>query len=237
MTRGGGYSRIRPLVGTNGATLLTQLTKTSITTAVAVMLAVSLAACTDRDAVPPSAGAEWAEQIATVKQQASSDLERAILEDNVIERGEYEAAVAEYISCQTAEGVDVTPIQGANSLYTYKYVVDGNDETGKFSPELADSRQAAVDKISEQCSLGTVYLIEPVYGGMVSNPNNDDIYELTASCLVRHGVVPAPFSGDDFREWLASLPENGGAPAASGKSWDIDVETPDFSGCQADPLG
>lgn len=182
------------------------------TIAAGIVCGLLAAACAGSSPPESNGSAEpdgaYAADLRRARSGARSDLERAVLEDLVIERFEYEQAIDAYITCMTTSGIDVGT----------------NDQGGYYSfvaPGILD------DDADARCREGTIDLIEPIFVGLVRNPNKQDFAELRTGCLKRRGVVDDSYTveqfGSDARSSFVTAP--------------FDPEDPDFLACLSNPSG
>ncbi|PWC05706.1 hypothetical protein DCE94_05510 [Agromyces badenianii] len=74
------------------------------------------------------------------------------------------------------------------------------------------------------CADGATTLIEPLYGSVTLNPDNEDYQQIIAECLVRKDVVDAGYTKSDFMRDL-------------GTSADFLTENPVGADCIVNPKG
>lgn len=55
-----------------------------------------------------------------------------------------------------------------------------------------------IDRIHDDCQKQTAGTVELIFTGMKKNPQNEDITEVMAACLVRSKLAPAGYSGADY---------------------------------------
>lgn len=141
---------------------------------------------------PASADGPYAEDFRQARELATSDFERAALEDGKVTREEYEEAMQRYVSCIRDSGgsVELTDQSGY-----YVYEISGNIEH--------------YDRVSGECSMGTTVLIEPLYVDILMNPEKLDPDEALARCYVEAGLMEAPFSAQDLRDLMTAAGASG----------------------------
>ncbi len=118
-------------------------------------------------------------------QQATTDLERKILEDYVITRDEYLEVKNLTIACIRSYGL-IAELQDTG-LGMFQMMVGGS-----WDEEL-------VDEAVENCESKGFIAIESLYVATLTNPQNRNLDDLKAECLVAVGFVTAPFTGADYR--------------------------------------
>lgn len=136
---------------------------------------------------PASTDDPYAEDLRQAKEFATSDFERAVLEDGKVTRSEYEEAVQRYVSCIRDGGGSVEPV----------------DQSGYYVYEISGDIDH-YDAISDGCSMGTNNLIEPLYVDILRNPEKLDPDEAVARCYVAAGLVKAPFNAQDLRDLMTA---------------------------------
>jgi hypothetical protein len=172
---------------------------------VAAGVIVAVGACSSEESTDDN---PYAAEFAAGLERATSDFEREVLSDLEITRAEYEEAVSRYVECAAEQGLSVAPVpQGG--YYTFS-----------FRP-TSDS-----DRIMDECRPGTIDVIEPIYVSTVRNPNNENLEDLQAACLVRKGLAPAGFTGEDYHEAMFGGPE---------PDFPFDTEDPRFRECLTNP--
>ncbi len=134
----------------------------------------------------------YSEDFRQAKELATSDLERAVLEDGKVTRSEYEEAMQRYVACIGDGGSSVT-LKEQGGYYVYQ--VSGDIEH--------------YDQISEGCARGTTVLIEPLYVDVLTNPDRLDPDEALARCYVAAGLVAAPFGAQDLRDLMTAAGADG----------------------------
>lgn len=155
-------------------------------------------------------GGSYAAMFEQARQEATSDFERQVLEDNQITRAEYEEAVQRFVKCFTDKGINVK--------------AEDQDGFYRFSTTAADD--ARFQQEEGTCAEGTVALIEPLYIQTQQNPNNQDMSQLTADCLVNTGLADPSFDGEKLDELMAQ---------GQNAKWPFDTEDPRFPQCINNP--
>ncbi len=141
---------------------------------------------------PAPATNPYAEDFRQAKEFATSDFERAVLEDGEITRAEYEEAMQRYVSCIRDGGGNVE-LKDQSGYYVYQ--VSGDID--------------AYDRMSDGCARGTTALIEPLYVDVLMNPDKLDPDEALARCFVAAGLVKAPFGAQDLRDLMTAAGADG----------------------------
>ena len=125
--------------------------------------------------------APWRERIEFAQTHATSDFERAALEDGMISDGEFIEGFERFSRCMGDHGYDV-------QRTTYK------GEHAGFSVPQTD----VSDNVVLGCQAGTTVLIEPLYTGMRSDPDNGDNWTLFLTCAKQKGLVAEEYSREDL---------------------------------------
>ncbi|MDO5068182.1 MAG: hypothetical protein Q4D96_12950 [Propionibacteriaceae bacterium] len=127
----------------------------------------------------------YADDFRQARELASSDFERAVLEDDRITREEYEEAVQRFVECVRGKGVSITPVE-RHGFYVY----ESSSSTERY------------DAATAECDIGTTRLVGPLFIGVLTNPEKLMWEEAVARCYVTAGLVEAPFSGQDLLNLL-----------------------------------
>lgn len=144
--------------------------------AIVVGLAVGGCANRETDQADP-----FAADVAQARSRASSDLQRAILEDGQVSRAEYEEAVDAYVDCLNSRGVPAAKTLNSGGYYDYATQGQGDISSTMFS-----------------CATGTVADIDYLYTERLRNPQHLPEAVIMAACLVRKGEAPTGYSADDY---------------------------------------
>lgn len=155
-------------------------------------------------------GGSYAAMFEQARQEATSDFERRVLEDNQITRAEYEEAVQLYVKCLADKGITVKA-EDQDGFFTYSV---SSDDDAKFQQE------------DGTCAEGTTAYIADLYMNIQANPNNQDINQLTAECLVNTGLADPSFTGDKITELMAQ---------GQSAKWPFDTEDQRFKDCMVNP--
>lgn len=118
------------------------------------------------------------------RERATSEFERRVLADDVITSDEYDEAVGLYVQCVREAGLTIRTRDAGGGLRGYEI-------GGSWDDELAD-------RVAGDCSVGTIGVVEGLYGQIVQNPQKADWDDLVAACLVAAGFVDAPYTGELF---------------------------------------
>ncbi|WP_143193866.1 hypothetical protein [Micromonospora sp. CB01531] len=141
------------------------------------MIALIASACAESEAPKDP----YEPELKAAQKQAASDFEREVLADLKITKAEFDEAVNRYVACAGDRGVTIKARPTAGGYYNYDLVKSGDAET-----------------VADECRKGTLALIEPIYVDRLMNPEKKDLDQLQADCLVRAGVAPKGYSGDQL---------------------------------------
>lgn len=169
-----------------------------------------LAGCADEGSTP--ADHPWATEIEAAQKRATSQFEKDVLSDGMVTASEKDEAHQRWVTCMVDRGnkAAIELDDAGNEVYVTEASVEDSDQTNTDNVLCAD---------------GTVKIIPRLYKAMQKNPNNRDVNELYAECLVRHGLVQPPFTGSDFSEAMAD--------SENGTPWNL--EDPIFRRCMSLP--
>lgn len=185
--------------------------------AVASIGLLCLSACS---MVPPGPGQSahgaptfrgpWSAAFAEAWSNSNNQLQRTILSDEKISERENQEMQDRFVSCMARLGAAVTW-----------------DNAGGFhiaSKDDADRDEETTESVT-RCESETTGPISQLFYQVRSNPDNRDIYELIASCLVSKRLVEASYSARDYQSDFESdtLPFSPTDEA--------------FKECNVDPLG
>lgn len=162
-----------------------------------------------------TANGAWERDFELAMREATSDFERGALADGEISRAEYEEAVSRYVECANGAGLVVTPIP-IGGYYNYEVTGPTNDD------------------VMSSCGKGTTRLIESLYVGMLTNPNQVDYHELMVQCFRDAGLVGPEYSADDYRNLGVVVDGNGASTPGTG-SLPFDDTDPRFTACLVNP--
>ncbi|GAA2466099.1 hypothetical protein GCM10009857_34970 [Agromyces soli] len=163
-----------------------------VATAAAALLlagcAVSNPTLTSPDETPG-----WDDEIRELRESATTDLERLILEDGRISDEELAATEDAFRSCTARAGFEVSELQPGGG-----YTIDGpfTDD----GPPALHACEASFNRTSGQ------------YWVMARNPAGIDEAELMITCLVRAGVLDPDVTRSEYVDSLGSTPLTPGAP-------------------------
>lgn len=136
---------------------------------------------------------------------ATSDFERAVLEDGEITRAEYEEAVERYVSCMADAGVEVG-LHEQGGYYTY-----------------SAAAASGFDATHDRCAEGTTLLVAGLYVDQLTNPGAEDYDELIVACLIRAGLVDPDYTAEQL------------TADATDQTLPLDDSSAGFHGCMANP--
>lgn len=156
----------------------------------------------------------YAEEILRAQSQATSDFQKAALEDGEVSRDEYLEALDKFVECVHDKGAPVALVESGG---IFIYQVSGNIP---LFHEVADS-----------CAQGTTDLIETLYTTILADPQKKGNDVVTAECMVALGIVDESFTGADFAElWGREEREEANDPATRKI-----LDNPDTLNCYQNP--
>jgi hypothetical protein len=175
-------------------------------------LLLSLTLSTGCAAQQAEAPNPYAAEVEEARERATTDLQRAILEDGKVTKAEFSEVEQDAIRCVADRGYLVTVTDGGYQLT----MPDGEGFAGPAEGEVASAAQ-------DECFAERMGMAGNLYHLMRQNPDREDVPTMFADCLVRAKVVDAPFSGQDYNEAVMDPP------------WD--TEDPRVLECNLDPRG
>jgi hypothetical protein len=155
-----------------------------------LLLALSVSACSNSSRAETDS--PYAADLAAAKARAQGGLAQQILDDGVITRAEYTAAIQSVVSCMRAKGFDTKEeLNAASGLYQYRTVEKDDPSTAEV--EGPDSGPAI-----NECEVPVADVVA-IYSAIQRNPRKLDEDVLTLSCLKHKKVVAGDFTLVDFR--------------------------------------
>lgn len=151
-----------------------------VSTVVAGLLGASslMLACTSSTVSTVPTGA-WAAEVAAAQKQANGDFQRQVLSDGTISREEYVEAAQRYTSCMREHGYRTEAVDDLQSgVFQFR-------TTQELGAEDID------DAIRDDCRATSLDVIEPLYTGMLTNPQKEDFDSMVLRCLQRKGIAPS----------------------------------------------
>jgi hypothetical protein len=169
---------------------------------------VSTPTATFGGTVPAFAG-PYAQEFATAYTSSTTDFQRGILEDGVIEKSELSEAQKRWVTCMKARGFSASVSYGEPGSYVVKQRRGYNQDTA--------------GDIVTQCGAGTTDYVESLYVQVNQNPTNEDYASLMVDCLRRSGLVGGEYSRARYEQ--------------ESKTGDYSFDTNDrrFDRCNLDP--
>lgn len=182
--------------------------RAAVSAAVLMVLALS-AGCSVQSAEVPN---PYAAEIEQAREEATTDLQRAVLEDGKVTDAEFSEVAQDAARCVADRGYLMTVTDSGYELT----MPNGEGFASEADGEAATQAQS-------ECIAERMGWVESLYDALRQNPERQDAPTLLADCLVRAGVVDAPFSGHDYDEAIMDPP------------WD--PEDPRVRECSMDPRG
>jgi hypothetical protein len=154
-------------------------------------MACAVVSCSGQDADP------YAAEFAAAVEKSTSAFEREAFADGTITRIEYEEAHELWLACMEQTfppdaGKVVTLVANADGFYGFR----------AMGFELGD--EEFYDSVADNCSVGTIELLAPLYMAMTANPEKEDPFVAVVSCLKRNGLVTDDYTVDNFAADMAA---------------------------------
>lgn len=156
------------------------------TTTVASLAMVLLASCSGGNDPNP-----YEAQFAQAMAETDNEFVRGVLSDGKTTASEVQEAGQRALDCMSAAGLPAD-----FSFHT--------DEYGQVALTSAGNLTSLQMAAEADCELEWSNDIIALYNDMIRNPNNDDLDGLVASCLVRKGLAPEGFTGQDYKHLIES---------------------------------
>ena len=176
--------------------------------ALLMVLALS-AGCSTQSAEVPN---PYAAELEQARKEVTTDLQRAVLEDGKVTDAEFSEIEQDAVRCVADRGYKLTVTDGGYQLT----MPNGEGFDSSADGDLANA-------VQDECFAERMGWVESLYNAMRQNPERQDVPTLLADCLVRAGVVDAPFNGQDYNEAIMDPP------------WD--TEDARVLECSVDPRG
>ncbi len=158
-----------------------------------VLMSASFTSCSEgAEAEDP-----WGELVDWSRREATTDFERTILGDGVVNDQEFREAFSRFSDCLEGSGFSVE-VQEHKGVYT-----------GYFVSPNAENQEGFVD----DCAVGTIAAIEILYNDRRVNPQNLNDSERVVVCLKKSGVVHDDYTVQDYEADLSG--EGRGLPFES----------------------
>ncbi len=193
-----------PLLGRTENTVTPRRVLTGLSALLIVGLASACAAGHDGGSsanVKPAIAAMWRDQISqALADPALSDFERQVLSDEKITDAEYRDAQTRYVQCMADQGWTVT--------------VDGSQYAVRGAPGSGNDYNTVSDATHQQCQIGSLKYIEPIYLGMRDNPQGLSGSEQIRACYEKHAVPDGKgLSNDEFAKLVSDPQYRASTPA------------------------
>lgn len=199
---------------------------------VMVVVALATAACT---VAPEQDENPYAAEFVQARDEATTEAARAILADDVITAAEYWQAKDASIQCMRDQGLSVEATEEGGLSFEH---VGSNWDT---TQEETDAMNARISAVSKECEgKFDIPVLEALYGAVVENPSNKDLFQAVADCLVRGGHRDEGYDKADYIEEMSSygtttnLADDGSTTETPGA---LAGQTPpsEITACEQDP--
>lgn len=158
----------------------------------------------------PAFRGPWSAAFAEAWSNSSNQLQRTILSDEKISERENQEVQDRFVSCMAGLGATVT------------WDTDGGFRVAP--KDNADPSTETTESVTK-CESETTGPISQLFYQVRSNPDNRDIYELIASCLVSKELVESTYSARDYQSDFES------------DTFPFSPTDEAFKECNVDPLG
>lgn len=148
-------------------------------------------------ASPTVSGDPYAKEFAEARNRATSDFERAVLADDLITHAEYAEAVDRFVTCMQDAGYDFVAVPGPDVPGMWWYESRIPDVAMQSTPVM-EAYSADQKEDFDRCSEGTTFVIEALYGAILTNPTNADRTALIVTCFQRTGLAESDYTAADF---------------------------------------
>jgi len=164
---------------------------------------ITLAGCS----ASPQSVNPYAAQFAQAAEDAQSDYVRSILAKGTISASDLKDAEQHDVACLAGAGIDAS----------YK-----TNEWGIDQLTVVSAKGETSDEMADQANCDAQWMgpILTLYTQQYTNPDNQDWNGLVAACLVRKGLAPSGFTGQDYANLIGQ----------NGTPFDSSSMTPDSNG-------
>lgn len=186
----------------------------------AVVMLTSCTAGGGSETGPGSPGGPWEAEFEQARADATTDFERDVLADGDITTEEIEEARDRMVQCAADQGVEVT----------WEYVAPN---TANYNVRGGDADAA----VFEECQQTTLWVLDPLYASITSDPNHEGYSAIFAECFVRHGLVPEGFTADDVDDWFEETAVDPETGQRANPTATPDPESDEVTQCLINPTG
>ncbi|SEH69373.1 MULTISPECIES: hypothetical protein [unclassified Leifsonia] len=132
----------------------------------------------------PKFSGPFANEFAEAYKNSTSDFQREVLADGVVDKAELSEAQRRWVSCMTGRGFTATVSYGNPGSYSVK-------------ARIGYTQDSAGTVVGE-CGVETTDYIEALYAEVIQNPTNKDYATLMVDCYRRLGVVGNDYTPERF---------------------------------------
>ncbi|TGJ96265.1 hypothetical protein DLJ96_11040 [Actinotalea fermentans ATCC 43279 = JCM 9966 = DSM 3133] len=159
------------------------------------LAAVGVTGCSGEAEAPNPYAAEFAK----ARSEVTTEVARKILEDDVITAAEYRPVKDASIQCMRDQGLTVE-LNEVGGL-TFENV----GSTWDTSQEELDAWEVRMTTAMDECEgKFDIPVLESLYGSVTDNPDNKDLLQAVADCLVRGGHRDEGYDKADYIEEMSS---------------------------------
>lgn len=162
---------------------------------VMVVVALATAACT---VAPEQDENPYAAEFAQARNEATTEAARAILADDVITAAEYQQTKEASVQCMRDQGLSVEATEEGGLAFEH---VGSNWDT---TQEESDAMTARIERTMRECEEEfDLAALESLYWSVTDNPQNTDLLQAVADCLVRGGHREKGYDKKDYVEEMS----------------------------------
>lgn len=197
--------------------------------ALVAVAVLALSACS----AAPEQESPYAAEFAQARNEATTEAAREILADDVITAAEYRQAQEASVECMRDQGITVK----INDDGLEFELVGATEDTPQ---EVLDAMNAEIDAVSQECGRKFDMHLLALYREVQFNPENRDMMQAFADCLVRGGHRDEGYTKDAYIAEVSrytitpQLQEDGTEIAVEGDLSD-QPKPPEMTACEQDP--
>lgn len=141
----------------------------------------------------------YAAEFAKARDEVTAEVSRAILEDDVITSAEYDQVKDESVQCMRDQGLAASRTEGGGVK------VEDVGSTWDTPQDQLDAERARSEAIMGECEEKVdLAVLEALYWAVADNPENTDLMQAVADCLVRGGHRDEGYDKADYIEEMSS---------------------------------
>lgn len=141
----------------------------------------------------------YAAEFAKARADATTDAARTILEDDVITTAEFDQVKDASVQCMRDEGLTVELSETGGLIF------ENVGSTWDTPQAELDAWEARMTTAMGECEgKFDIPVLEALYGAVTDNPDNKDLLQAVADCLVRGGHRDEGYDKADYIEEMSS---------------------------------